>query len=62
MFTQQLKVILLLWHDDFYLLITITPDQEIWLYQADTDNNWNNRRVTLMTWKDMIVYIFFTTQ
>ena len=34
MFTQQLKV----WHDDFYLLITITPDQEIWLYQADTDN------------------------
>jgi hypothetical protein len=62
MFTQQLKVILLLWHDDFYLLITITPDQEIWLYQADTDNNWNNRRVTLMTWKDMIVYIFFTIQ
>jgi hypothetical protein len=37
MFTQQLKVIYL-WHDDFYLLITITPDHEIWLYQGDTDN------------------------
>ena len=38
MLTQQIKVIQL-WHDDFYLLITITPDQEIRLYQADTDNN-----------------------
>ena len=27
MFTQQIKVIQL-WHDDFYLLITITPDQK----------------------------------
>ena len=44
MFTQQLKVIWL-WHDDFYLLITITPDQEIWLYQADTNNNWNNHMI-----------------
>ena len=27
MLTQQIKVIQL-WHDDFYLLITITPDQK----------------------------------
>ena len=42
MFTQQLKAILL-WHD--ILLITINPDKEIWKYQADTDNNWNNHMI-----------------
>ena len=25
--------------------ITINPDKEIWLYQANTDNNWNNHMI-----------------
>jgi hypothetical protein len=25
--------------------ITINPDKEIWLYQADTDNDWNNHMI-----------------
>jgi len=23
----------------------LNPDKEIWLYQADTDNNWNNHMI-----------------